>query len=83
MFMRCKIRLKNGKEQRSWSIVGSQRLADGRVIQRHLLYLGEINDSQEAAWRKSIELFSEAKPEQDPREVALLSLNTEAEAQDW
>ena len=40
MFMRCKIRLKNGKEHRSWSIVESRRLADGRVIQRHVLYLG-------------------------------------------
>lgn len=78
MFMRCKVRVKNGKEHRSWSIVESQRLADGRVIQRHVLYLGEINDSQEAAWRKSIELFTQEKPEQGPREAALFPEDRQA-----
>jgi transposase len=29
------------------------------VVQRHVLYLGEINDSQRAAWQKSIEVFDE------------------------
>lgn len=28
-----------------------------------MLYRGEINDSQEAAWRKSIEVFDEDKAE--------------------
>jgi transposase len=36
-------------------------VADGQSAQRQLLYLGEINDSQEAAWRKSIEVFDEDK----------------------
>jgi transposase len=62
MYLRCKIRKKNGKEHRTWSIVESRRLARGRVVQRHVLYLGEINDSQELAWRKSIELFAEEEP---------------------
>src|SRR6267142_1931566 len=31
----------------------------GRVVQRPLLYLGEINDSQELAWRKSIAILEE------------------------
>jgi hypothetical protein len=39
------------------------------VVQRHLLYLGEINDSQQAAWQKSIAVFSEGAAE--PQQVAL------------
>lgn len=73
MFLRCKIRHKNGKEHRSWSIVENQRVANGRVVQRHVLYLGEINDSQTLAWRKSIELFNEAKPKEVPTTAALFS----------
>ena len=71
MFLRCKTRKKNGKEHRGWSIVESRRLAGGRVVQRHVLYLGEINDSQEAAWRKSIELFAEQEPHREPITAAL------------
>jgi transposase len=61
MFLRCHPRKKNGKLHRYWSVVESRRLADGRCAQRQVLYLGEINDSQEAAWRKRIEVFDEDK----------------------
>ena len=61
MFLRSTSRKKNGKPHRYFSIVENQRLADGRVAQRHVLYLGEINSSQESAWRKSIEVFEEGK----------------------
>ena len=71
MFLRCKIRKKNGKGHRTWSIVESRRVAGGRVVQRHVLYLGEINDSQELAWRKSIELFAEEEPRRVPITAAL------------
>jgi transposase len=59
MFLRATQRLKDGKSHRYFSVVENQRLPDGKVAQRQLLYLGEINDSQEAAWRKSIEVFDE------------------------
>jgi transposase len=59
MFLRGHARKKNGKLHRYWSIVESRRLAGGQSAQRQLLYLGEINDSQEEAWRKSIEVFDE------------------------
>ena len=39
-------------EHEYWSIVESCRLADGRGVQRHVLYLGEINDAQERAMRR-------------------------------
>jgi len=59
MFLRAKTRFKDGKEHRYWSIVESRRTSGGRVVQRHVLYLGEINDSQKAAWCKSIQVFDE------------------------
>ena len=57
MFLRCTQRRKDGKEHRYWSIVENRRGANRRVIQRQVLYLGEINDSQRAAWCHSIEVF--------------------------
>lgn len=59
MFLRANTRKKDGKVHRYWSIVENRRLPGGRVSQRHVLYLGEINSSQERGWRKSIEVFDE------------------------
>ena len=69
MFLRCKVRRKDGKQHRYWSVVENTRVARGRVVQRHVLYLGEINSSQELAWRKSIEVLDEAH--EGPRTLAL------------
>jgi hypothetical protein len=63
MFLRQTIRKKDGKQHRYFSIVENRRVAGGRVVQRHLLYLGEINDTQERAWRRSIEVFDERAAE--------------------
>src|ERR1700741_2987609 len=57
MFLRFKTRRKNGKPHRYWSVVENKRVGGGRVVQRHVLYLGEINDTQEVAWRRSIEVM--------------------------
>jgi transposase len=59
MYLRFARRWKDGKEHRYWSIVESRRCAGGRVVQRPVLYLGEINDSQQAAWCRVIEAFDE------------------------
>jgi hypothetical protein len=59
MFLRCTNRKKDGKEHRYWNVVENRRLADGRVVQRQVLYLGEINGSQREAWRKTIEVFED------------------------
>lgn len=72
MFLRCKVRQKNGKEHRTWSLVESRRLSPGPVVPRPVLYLGEINDSQGLAWRKSVELFAEAEPARAPITAALI-----------
>jgi hypothetical protein len=60
MFLRATTRKKDGKEHRYFSVVENRRLSGGRVLQRHVLYLGEINGSQERAWRRSIEVLDEA-----------------------
>src|ERR1035438_9354775 len=58
MFLKCSTRKKDGKKHRSWSVVESRRVGRG-VVQRHVFYLGEINDSQRAAWQKAIAVFDE------------------------
>src|SRR5271169_5356627 len=69
MFLRHKIRRKDGKEHRYFSVVENKRVARGRVVQRHVLYLGEINDTQELAWRRSIEVVEEGAGQ--PRTLSL------------
>jgi len=61
MYLRANKRIKDGKEHRYGSVEESRRLRSGRVVQRRVLYLGEINDSQQAAWRKTLEVFDEAE----------------------
>jgi len=59
MYLRPNRRFKDGKEHRYCSIVEGKRCAGGKVVQRQVLYLGEINDSQQEAWRRVIEAFEE------------------------
>src|SRR6266704_856401 len=59
MFLRSNKRIKDGKEHRYYTVVESRRLRSGKVAQRQVLYLGEINDSQQTAWRKTLEVFDE------------------------
>ena len=74
MFLRSHKRWKNGKQHRYFSIVENRRIAgrgpDGkRIAQRTVLYLGEINDSQQAAWRKSLDVFDGTGTQ--PKQLAL------------
>ena len=54
MFLRKTERRKNGKTHLYWSVVENRRLDGGRVVQHHVLYLGEINSSQAEAWRRAV-----------------------------
>ena len=63
MYLRCNRRFKDGKEHLYWNIVESKRCAGGKVVQRQVLYLGEINDSQREAWCRVIEAFDEQSQE--------------------
>jgi hypothetical protein len=78
MYLRANRRFKDGKEHRYWSVEESRRLRSGRVVQRRVLYLGEINDSQQAAWRKTLEVFDEA--EQRARTLSLFPEDREIPA---
>jgi len=81
MFLKQSSRLKDGKEHHYWSLVENRRVDGGRkVVQRHVLYLGEINSSQQAAWRKTIELFEEGSAK--TRTVALFPEDRAAELED-
>jgi len=42
-------------------VAENRRVADGRVVQRQVLYLGEINDAQRAAWCRCIEVFDDVR----------------------
>jgi len=65
MFLRNKRRFKNGKWHRYYSVVENHRLPGNRVVQRQVLYLGEINDTQEAAWRRTLRVFDEQRQSAD------------------
>ncbi len=60
-FLHCHHRFKNGKDHCYWSIAEKVKVAGGKWVQRHILYLGEINDSQQAAWTKVIDVFDRTK----------------------
>jgi transposase len=59
MFLRSTNRKKDGKDHRYFSVVENRRVAGGKTVQRTVLYLGEINDQQQSAWRKTLEVFVE------------------------
>src|SRR5213594_2160740 len=67
-YLHCHHRFKNGKDHCYWSIAEKIKTRRGWV-QRHLLYLGEINDSQKASWTKATEVFDPVL--RQTRELAL------------
>ena len=69
MFLRSTTRKKDGKLHRYFSVVENRRLSTGQTAQRTVLYLGEINDKQEASWRKSLSVF-----DQDRQQYTTMSL---------
>jgi len=69
MFLRQNKRKKNGKTHRYFSVVENRRTSSGGTTQRQVLYLGEINDSQQQAWRRTLSVFDE-----DRRQYCELSL---------
>ena len=69
MFLRSTNRRKDGKDHRYFTIVENHRLPGGKTVQRTVLYLGEINDQQQAAWRRTLDVFIE-----DEERYATMSL---------
>ena len=77
IFLRGHERHKDGKTNTYWSLVENRRCADGRVVQRHVLYLGKLTSAQELSWEKTAAQF-EDKPRLGQ---ALPGLATERELQ--
>jgi hypothetical protein len=78
MFLRSTNRKKDGKSHRYYSVVENQRVSGDKTVQRTVLYLGEINDSQQAAWRKTLEVFDEEQ--QQTRNLSLFPDDREVPA---
>ena len=87
MFLRRHSRAKDGKAHAYWSLVETVRTVDG-PRQRTLCYLGELNDSAQARWLKTIEVFnaqgesrqlklfpSDVEPPEDDSAVARVRLD--------
>lgn len=62
MFLKLHTRTKDGKTHRYYSLVESVRTSRGSQ-HRTLAYLGELNGSSEATWRKTIAVFNEEDEE--------------------
>lgn len=60
MFLRSTTKKKDGKDHRYWSVVENRRVNGGRIIQKTVLYLGEINDSQHSQWCRAIDALDGA-----------------------
>ena len=78
MFLRSTNRKKDGKSHRYYSVVENQRVSGDKTVQRTVLYLGEINDSQQTAWRRTLEVFDEEQ--QQTRNLSLFPDDREAPA---
>ena len=87
MFLRPHSRSKDGKSHAYWSLVEMVRTPDG-PRQKTICYLGELNNSAQARWQKTVEVFNDqgdseqlrlfpsdvAVPDDDPQ-VAQVLLN--------
>ena len=78
MFLRSTPRKKNGRIHRYFSVVENRRLPNAKTVQRTVLYLGEINDQQQASWRKTLQVFDE--DQQDYRTLSLFPDDREVPA---
>lgn len=78
MFLRPNYRSKDGKNHTYWSLVETVRTPDG-PRQKTLCYLGELNDSAQARWLKTIEVFNE---QGEAQQLKLFPSHVEAPADD-
>jgi len=59
MYLKTHKRKKNGKVNEYYSIVEKRKVTNERYVQKMVLYLGEISDSQKKSWYKSIKVLNE------------------------
>src|SRR3970040_331326 len=83
MFLRGTNRRKDGKDHHYFSVVENRRVSSGKTVQRMVVYLGEINDTQQAAWLKTLDVFDEQEQRSralslfpDDREIPARAVNS-------
>jgi hypothetical protein len=59
MFLKRRVRRKDGKEHVHYALCESLRVHSGRVVQRQVLHLGELNTTQTASWQRTLEIINE------------------------
>ena len=59
MFLKRRVRRKDGKEHAYYSVCESLRVSSHRTVQRNILHLGELNTSQLEQWQRTITVFDE------------------------
>ena len=74
MYLKTHRRKKNGKVNEYYSIVEKRKVSQGRYVQKRVLYLGEISDSQKKSWNKSIKVLNE---DNQPVQKTLFALHDE------
>jgi len=74
MYLKTHRRKKNGKVNEYYSIVEKRKVSQGRYVQKRVLYLGEISDSQKKSWNKSIKVLNE---DHQPVQKTLFALHDE------
>jgi hypothetical protein len=59
MFLKRRVRRKDGKEHVYYAVCESLRVHGGRTIQRQVLHLGELNTTQIESWQQTIDIIHE------------------------
>src|SRR5688572_7269586 len=59
MFLKRRVRRKDGKEHVYYSLCESLRVHGSRTVQRQLLHLGELNTTQVDSWQRTLEVINE------------------------
>jgi len=59
MFLKRRVRQKDGKEHVYYALCESLRVHSGRTVQRQVLHLGELNTTQTESWQRTLEMINE------------------------
>ena len=77
MYLKTHKRKKNGKYHEYYSIAEKRKISRGRYVEKIVLYLGEISDSQKKSWQKSIKILNE---DNKPNYKSLFAIDNETQA---
>jgi transposase len=77
MYLKTHKRKKNGKYHEYYSIAEKRKISRGRYVEKIVLYLGEISDSQKKSWQKSIKILNENNK---PSYKSLFAIDNETQA---